>query len=198
MLPELAQLQNQTQGNLWQQQGYGNTTVPHGQKGSGWDALAMLSPASWLFKGGRKAAGRGFSNLWSGTPGQTHMLPTQTPMGMTLLNQLMAGAGQNTNFGGIENMARKQFSENTIPSLAERFSTLGAQRSSEFRGALGQAGSDLESQLAGLRSQYGLQQARLGLIPQFENINETGRGGLNSQLGQMLPMLAMMGIRGGF
>lgn len=61
----------------------------------------------------------------------------------------------------VEARARRQFSTSTIPSLAERFTALGsggAQKSSAFQGALGSAASDLESQLAALRAQYGQQQ----------------------------------------
>ena len=66
---------------------------------------------------------------------------------------------------GIANPAIKNFQQNTVPSLAERFTSLGegAQRSSAFQGALGSAASSLESDLAGLRNQYGLGQKQFGL-----------------------------------
>ncbi len=78
------------------------------------------------------------------------------------VNQLFGNtlAGANTNgFDAIDANARKQFQQQGIPSLAERFTSLGGgQRSSAFQGALGGAQADLESQLGALRSQYGLQQ----------------------------------------
>lgn len=187
----------------------GQPIVPPGGtsgKHSPWDFLAMMSPASWLFKGGRQAASRGLSGLgqglgqmWNGLPAQGMTLPTQTPQGMQLLSQLMSQGQQNTDFGGIENMYKKQFNEETIPGLAERFSSMGqqgAQHGSEFQGALGRAGSDLGAQLAALRSQYGLKQSALGLSPQFENFFEGRQPGMSSQIAQLMPFLAKMGITG--
>ncbi len=80
-----------------------------------------------------------------------------------LLQQLLGKQGQNRpdTFAPIENRARTQFEQSTIPSLAERFTSMGGdskQGSSAFTGALGQAGAGLEQGLAALRSQYGLQE----------------------------------------
>ena len=89
---------------------------------------------------------------------------------------------QGLDFGGIENQARKGWQESTIPSLAERFSSMGtggSQGSSAFTQSLGQSGAGLESDLAGLRSSYGLQRAGLGLQEQGQ------RGNILSQLLQM-------------
>jgi|GEM_PF-4627924 len=69
-------------------------------------------------------------------------------------------------FDPIANLARENFSTQTIPSLAERFTSLGSggsQRSSAFQGALGAAAANLEKQLAALRSEYGLQNKEFGL-----------------------------------
>lgn len=59
----------------------------------------------------------------------------------------------------------KQFNEEIIPNIAERFSGLGAQRSSAFGQALAQGGQDLETRLASLRSQ--LKQNALQSLLQF-------------------------------
>lgn len=77
--------------------------------------------------------------------------PQQTAPGFTPLTGLL---GPETDFGPIEERARRQFQTQTIPTLAERFTALGGQRGSGFQGVLGRAASDLESQLAGLRSQF--------------------------------------------
>lgn len=95
--------------------------------------------------------------------------PIYNPQQQQQLSNLLEMGGQRLanptkGFQPFEEQARKQFQTNTIPSLAERFTAMGGgQRSSAFQGALGQAGSDLESQLAGLRSQYGTQQEQVGL-----------------------------------
>jgi hypothetical protein len=98
---------------------------------------------------------------------------------MYLLGQLgLQGLqGNNFDFGPIENQARTNFAQNTIPSIAERFSGLGAQRSSAFGQQLGQAGAGLESDLAAQKQLYNLQRqglfqnlAGLGLNPKFESL----------------------------
>jgi len=109
-------------------------------------------------------------------------------------------------FEPIEALARENFSTQTIPSLAERFTSLGSgsQRSSAFQGALGAAAANLEKQLAALRSEYGFQNKALnwqtglaekelaqrsalaslgyGLQPQFENTYTPGKPGLLQSL----------------
>jgi len=81
-------------------------------------------------------------------------------------------------FEPIEQQARNQFSEQTVPSLAERFTSMGnnSLSSPAFISQLGQAGAGLESDLAAQKAQYGqqnvqqiLQMLQLGLQPQFEN-----------------------------
>lgn len=70
------------------------------------------------------------------------------------------------NFAPIEQNARANFQQNTIPSLAERFTSLGsgnnALSSPAFKSQLGLAGAGLEGELARLASEYGLQQQQLG------------------------------------
>jgi hypothetical protein len=99
---------------------------------------------------------------------------------------------QNADWAPIEQNARTQFQKNTIPSLAERFTSMGegAQSSSGFQGALGSAASDLESQLAALRGQFGLQQMQTGLQPQFENIMQPRQpGAIESGMAGAAPFL---------
>ena len=97
--------------------------------------------------------------------------------------------GSDFSFGPIADRARKQFQEQTVPSLAERFTGLGGQRSSAFGQQVGQAGADLESQLAAMESQFGLEEGKLlqslmglGLTPQFENILSPRQPGLLENL----------------
>ena len=80
-------------------------------------------------------------------------------------------------FDPIEARARKSFMEKTIPSLAERFTSLtgGGQRAGAFERQKAEAATDLESSLAALRAQmepeyalkkaqYGLQRGKLGAL----------------------------------
>lgn len=142
-----------------------------------------------------------------------YTLPTRAPNQIGAQNQLlqMGLSGiQNLpqpSFEPIAERARTQFNTQTIPGLAERFTSLGGgQRSSAFQGALGQAGAGLEEALAALGSQFGLQQRGqdqnflsnllgMGLSPQFENIIPQGQGGFGSTFGgaaSLLPFLPML------
>lgn len=94
-------------------------------------------------------------------------------------------------FDPIEQQARKDFRETTIPSIADRFSAMGSKDSSSFRNAIAQAGSGLESQLAALRSghlfkQGALEQGQQGLNQGLLGLNQAQQGVLQRQqaLGQ--------------
>lgn len=118
-----------------------------------------------------------------------------------LLSRLGGGAGSEFDFGPIEDQARSGFEQKTLPSIAERFTAMGAGggRSSAFGQQLGAAGSDLEQSLASMRQQYGLQrqgllQNLLGLGQQepfyqprssgfLENLGTAGAQGLGQGLG---------------
>jgi hypothetical protein len=94
-------------------------------------------------------------------------------------------------FDPIAQQAQTQFNTQTIPSIAERFSSLGGgQRSSAFQGALGQAGAGLQENLAAMKSQYMMQMMpmlmqmfSMGQQPQFEQQVLPGREGVLSQMG---------------
>lgn len=70
----------------------------------------------------------------------------------------------------------RQFSEQTIPGISERFAGLGAQSSSGFTQALGQAGSGLQEQLASMREGLRSQSAQMPLqaLMQALGINTQG------------------------
>ena len=75
-------------------------------------------------------------------------------------------------FGPIADLARRNFNQTTIPSIAERFSSLGtggSQRSSAFPRLLKGAGEDLDAQLAAMQEQFGLQERGLGLQERGQN-----------------------------
>ena len=123
------------------------------------------------------------SNLFGGTSGRTMQTerfePGQAAAIDQILQMALSGLKDPTKgFEPIAQQARSQFEQQTIPSLAERFTSMGqgAQRSSGFQSALGRAGAGLEESLAAMKSKYGLQQqglmqslAGLGLTPKFES-----------------------------
>lgn len=116
-------------------------------------------------------------------------LPTMNPQQMQLFQQLLQqmqgvqGLNQNPLYqqgadywqnllkGGDEAFEKfeapykRQFNEQTVPGLAERFSGMGAgaQKSSAFGQALSSAGASLSENLAGLRSGLQGQAAQQGL-----------------------------------
>jgi hypothetical protein len=108
------------------------------------------------------------------------------------------------NFAPIEQQARTGFAQQTMPSIAERFSSLGSggsQRSSAFPQALSQAGQGLEEQLAALRAQYGFQgaerKAEYGMRGADLGIRRADLGMRGAELGMRQNQLASdYGLRG--
>ena len=103
-------------------------------------------------------------------PAQQVQLPRFSPQQQEIQSQMLSQLGpllqqmqqpqQKFDFGPLAQQARTQFRTQTVPGLAERFTSMGGggQRSSAFQGALGRAGAGLEENLAGTQSQIGLQQ----------------------------------------
>lgn len=142
-------------------------------------------------------------------PAQQRQVQLFTPQQQQLQNQsiqqalslLQGSPDAYKGFQPIAQQARSQFQKSTVPSLAERFTSLGSggsQRSSAFQGALGSAASDLEQGLAALQSQYGQNQLRnllaTGIQPSFgttytprePGIAEQGLGALVKYLPRLL------------
>lgn len=170
-----------------------------------------------------------FLDFLTGSPAQTLQFQRFTPQQQGLQNQsiqqalsLLQGPQDYTKgFAPIGQKARSQFSQQTVPSLAERFSALsssggGALSSPAFASQLGQAGAGLEESLAALQSQYGLQQQGLqqnqlrnllsfGLQPSFESLYmPQGQGflqslapGIGSGLGNIGSLFALLKLLGG-
>lgn len=170
----------------------------------------------------------GFGSFLFGTPGQTQQFQRFNQPQQQLQNQslnqalsLLQGMPGSQNvpqnsFAPIAQQARQQFNTQTIPGLAERFTAMGGgQRSSAFQGALGQAGSGLESSLAALGSEYGQRQQGLdqqllgqllnyGMMPSFENAYtprqpgflESTASGASQGIGALLPLLLSGGSSG--
>jgi hypothetical protein len=140
--------------------------------------------------------GGDFGSMLFGKKARNEQMPLYNQQGMDTLSFLQSQGRQNADFGPIEERYKKQFEEETIPGLAERFTTLGGQRSSGFqRAALG-AGADFNSQMAALRSQHGMRQLEMGLRPQFENIRHERQPGFFENVGSSIMSLApkMLGM----
>lgn len=173
--------------------------------------MAYTQPQQNLFQPFQNVNGKGlqplkpqsgFNQFLFGRPESFQRTPTQTPQGMDFLESLLSGAktglqNPQAGFQPIADQATRQFNTQTIPALAERFTAANGARSSAFQGALGAAGSDLQSRLAAMSSQYGLQnrqsllqQGQLGLSPQFETQHyEPTNGFLYSLLSEIIPSL---------
>ena len=80
----------------------------------------------------------------------------------------------------------KQYQQEIVPGMAERFSGLGAQSSSAFNQSMAQGGTDLAERLATLKANLGMQGAQLGQ----QNI---GLGMQGAQLGQQNVGLGLQG-----
>jgi len=109
-------------------------------------------------------------NWFSSTPGQFKQAPsayTEPQQGGFMQALQMALSQLQNPTAGFQPIAQKyqrQFQTDILPSIAERFASMGAgaQDSSGYQSALTGAGMDLSENLAGMESQYGLQQQQLG------------------------------------
>lgn len=144
--------------------------------------------------------------FFTGNKGKFKQLSTVNPQQQSALSQLLSNAmtglqGNKFDFAPIEAQARQNFNQTTIPGIAELFSGMGSdggQRSSAFAHSLGQAASGLETNLAGMKQNYNLQQQdqlmnmlRMALMPQFENIYRQGQPGfLQGLLGHVTAPIA--------
>ena len=162
-----------------------------------------------------------------GTPGRVEQIPTVTPEQSQLLQSLLGqlGGPLSSGIGNLQQIlsgspealrafqapALRQFQEQIVPGIAERFSGLGAgsQRSSAFAQSLGSAGADLAERLAAQRAnlQSGALSQLQGLLgtsmqSQFQNLQIPGQEGalqglfrgLGSGLGGGLGALATGGL----
>ena len=114
---------------------------------------------------------------------KTTQLPTMNPEQMNMLNSMLSQmmgpmsqgmgnlsqilSGDPSAFKAFEAPAIRQFNEQIVPGIAERFSGMGsgAQGSSAFGQQLGAAGAGLSENLAGMRA--GLQQNAMGQLMQM-------------------------------
>lgn len=109
-----------------------------------------------------------FSKFFLGEPGRAQQLPTMTPDQMQLLQSLTGGlqaplssalgnlqsilGGKQGAFDQLERPALRQFEQQIIPQISERFGGQGALSSSGFQQSLSQAGANLAENLASKRA----------------------------------------------
>lgn len=146
---------------------------------------------------GLGAIAGGLGGLFGGgNEGGLQQAQRLTPEQQSILSLLLGTGGKSlqnpyAGFQPIAQQARSQFFQNTIPSLAERFTSMGSGSLSSpaFVSQLGQAGTGLEEALAAMQSQYGMQNQKnalsmlaLGLSPQFENFYQRSQPGFGENL----------------
>lgn len=125
-----------------------------------------------------------FMDFLFGKSAKTKSKPIYNPQQENLLNQILGGiqpglgsgvqnlqnilGGGPEAFQAFETPARRAFEQQTLPTIAERFTGMfgeGSQRSSAFGQALGTAGRELEENLAAQRA--GLQTGALNQLLQL-------------------------------
>ena len=146
-----------------------------------------------------------------GMPGGSSMyqMPNFRPQQQNALDQMLQQAlmgMQNlptANFGDVKKMYEQNFQQQTVPGIAERFSSLGAgsQRSSAFEQALGTAGAGMNTQLAGMQQMFNQQQRgdevnrlmqmlQLGVAPQYQYMQEPAQtSSMQTLMGTLGPSL---------
>lgn len=171
--------------------GYHGKNQPQEQGGGGGgssESGGMLQQLMSMLGGGS------FGDLMGGQGPQEIRNPIYNTGQEGVLDRLMQQGEQNMDISGMEDLAMKRFNEDIIPSLAERFTSMGAggQRSSAFQSSLGRAGSDLGAQMHAMRPQFGMQQLQMGLRPRSQISMSQGSPGMMEGLMQNLPQLLGM------
>lgn len=115
------------------------------------------------------------------------------PQIMQYLQQLLSSSPEATEAFSAPYM--RQFNEQIVPGLAERFAGAGALSSSGFQNALGQAGAGLAENLASMREQlrYGAAQQGQSGISNFLGMNTQSL--MPKQMGFLKQLL--LGLSGG-
>lgn len=112
---------------------------------------------------------------------------------------------------------KRQFEQEVVPGLAERFTSMGGQNSSGFQQTMGQAGAGLSENLASMRNQLAMQalpqafsfsqqpfanlMSRVGLgmgVNKFTGIGSPGQSGFLQNFGSGMASAAPFAMMGGF
>lgn len=183
---------------------YGSSTVGGGLGGAAAGAtLGSVVPgigtAIGAGVGGLLGAGGGLLEdifgSGSGNKQRGTLRPNQQALQDSIINLIQSRLSGQGGLTPQSQNALNRFNTQTVPSLAERFTSLGAgsQGSSAFTGALGQAGSGLQQELAGLDMNSLLSLLGAALGQSSENIQEQQGPGFGESLGasalESLPLL---------
>jgi len=152
---------------------------------------------------GQQGNSSSISDFFMGSPRRAEQLPRYSPETSAIFSQLLQQGmkglqNPQAGFDPIENKARSDFQQKTLPSLLERFTGTGGALSSPILGSqIGAAGAGLEESLAAMRAQFGqqnmsnlMQLLGLGLTPQFDWMELAAEPGLFQQ---MLPSIGRVG-----
>lgn len=113
---------------------------------------------------------------WLGTKPQDVAIPLHSPEGISALQALLTQGLQGiqnplAGFEPIRQNALRNYRQEVLPTIKELFANMGSGgaglNSSGFAGALDQSGQDLISKLAGMESQFGIQN-RQGLLDMLQ------------------------------
>lgn len=181
----------------------------------GMDALRYGMLGAGLGAGAAGLASHYQQNVRSGRGGGMQF-PRFTPEQEQIMDQMMrmgatqaqaSQAAQPFDFEPQAEAARRGFAQRTVPTIMGRYTGLmggrGGTRSSGLQQQLAQAGQDLESNLAALRSKFGLQAEGVrqsgmgqllnaGLQPRFDTAFAPKAPGFMSSLGSGLGQAAGM------
>lgn len=147
------------------------------------------------------------SQFFGGKPAGVEQVNRFNPQQQDVLQQLLNSGTKGLQnpyqgFEPIEQRARSQFQQRTIPQLLEQFTSMGghgtaALSSPAFASQLGQAGAGLEEGLAAQRSQYGMQNQSqlmqllgLGLTPQYNDYQTNDQPGFLESYGPAIGRFA--------
>jgi len=202
--------------NITQQQLQGQ---PQLNGPTGMNAISQMNPSQQLRTGKNpnpkfprlRHAWEGTKEFFGGTPEKIEQYPTITPQQqgiMQLLQQLGIYDLQNPyeGFEPIAQQARTQFSQETVPGLAERFTSMGnnALSSGAFTSQLNQGRAALESNLVAQKAQYGQQnkqqalQMLMSLLnPQSENIHRPRQPGAGERAVEFAIQAALKALTAG-
>jgi|GEM_PF-1589010 len=156
------------------------------------DPMTMMQIAKML----KPAVGGLMAKFGQSNPASTTQIPRFNEQQMGAQNQFLAQALQGLGGGGgMENEARRGFEQKTMPSIAERFAGMDALTSSGYRNSMAEAGSNLDSSLAGLNQGNLMNLLQLGMQPQNEQFYQQESP---SMMQQMAPfMMSGMGDSSG-
>jgi hypothetical protein len=133
-----------------------------------------------------------FAEMFAGNPERVAHIP-QFTQEQSPLFQLLGQQGRQQlmnpyqGFEDIANQSKQNFLQNTIPSLAERFTSMGKNSltSPLFATQMGQAGANMNTNLASMKQLYGMQnrtqgleQLGMALTPQYQNMRLSAQPGM--------------------